>query len=87
MLGMEKGDVLGHEPMGIVVEVGGSVTKLKKGDRVVGAVCYCLRSLFLLFKAALFMLRLDESRRRKSKQANGTRAGGQANTCAFLMPI
>src|SRR5260370_34196090 len=29
MLGMEKGDVLGHEPMGIVVEVGGSVTKLK----------------------------------------------------------
>ena len=30
MMGMEKGDVLGHEPMGIVVEVGGSVTKLKR---------------------------------------------------------
>jgi threonine dehydrogenase-like Zn-dependent dehydrogenase len=32
---MEDGDVLGHEPMGIVVEVGSAVTKLKKGDRVV----------------------------------------------------
>jgi threonine dehydrogenase-like Zn-dependent dehydrogenase len=32
---MEKGDVLGHEPMGQVVEVGSAITKLKKGDRVV----------------------------------------------------
>jgi threonine dehydrogenase-like Zn-dependent dehydrogenase len=32
---MEKGDVLGHEPMGEVVEVGKEVTRLKKGDRVV----------------------------------------------------
>ena len=35
MMGMEKGDVLGHEPMGIVGEVGSSVAKLEKGDRVV----------------------------------------------------
>ena len=33
--GMEKGDVLGHEFMGIVEETGKAVTKLKKGDRVV----------------------------------------------------
>jgi threonine dehydrogenase-like Zn-dependent dehydrogenase len=32
---MKSGDVLGHEPMGIVVETGSSVTKVKKGDRVV----------------------------------------------------
>ncbi len=32
---MEKGDVLGHEPMGVVVEAGKAVTKVKKGDRVV----------------------------------------------------
>ncbi len=32
---MKSGDILGHEPMGIVVEVGSAVTKLKKDDRVV----------------------------------------------------
>ncbi|WP_298251899.1 zinc-dependent alcohol dehydrogenase [uncultured Arthrobacter sp.] len=32
---MAKGDILGHEPMGIVEEVGSAVTKLKAGDRVV----------------------------------------------------
>ncbi|MFD1029908.1 zinc-dependent alcohol dehydrogenase [Metaplanococcus flavidus] len=30
-----KGYVIGHEPMGIVEEVGSDVTKVKKGDRVV----------------------------------------------------
>ncbi len=32
---MESGDILGHEFMGIVEEVGPAVKKLKKGDRVV----------------------------------------------------
>lgn len=32
---MNPGDVLGHEPMGIVREVGGAVTNLAPGDRVV----------------------------------------------------
>jgi threonine dehydrogenase-like Zn-dependent dehydrogenase len=32
---MEQGDIMGHEPMGIVEEVGGKVTNLKPGDRVV----------------------------------------------------
>ena len=32
---MEKGDILGHEPMGIVEEVGSEVTDIKPGDRVV----------------------------------------------------
>ncbi len=51
--GMEKGDILGHEPMGVVVEVGGKVTKLKKGDRVVvpftiscGSCFFCQKTLF-----------------------------------------
>ena len=50
---MEKGDVIGHEPMGEVVEVGKSVTKLKKGDRVVvpftiscGSCWFCKKTLF-----------------------------------------
>jgi threonine dehydrogenase-like Zn-dependent dehydrogenase len=32
---MGEGDILGHEPMGIVEEVGSGVTNLAKGDRVV----------------------------------------------------
>lgn len=32
---MHKGDVIGHEPMGVVEEVGSAVTHLRKGDRVV----------------------------------------------------
>ena len=50
---MEEGDVLGHEPMGEVVEVGSAVTKLKRGDRVVvpftiscGTCYFCSKGLF-----------------------------------------
>src|SRR3954463_2111909 len=32
---MEEGDILGHEPMGIVEEVGSEVTDIEAGDRVV----------------------------------------------------
>jgi threonine dehydrogenase-like Zn-dependent dehydrogenase len=32
---MEKGDILGHEPMGIVEQVGSDVKNIKPGDRVV----------------------------------------------------
>jgi threonine dehydrogenase-like Zn-dependent dehydrogenase len=52
---MEKGDVIGHEPMGEVIEVGGKVQKLKKGDRVVvpftiscGRCFFCEKTLFSL---------------------------------------
>jgi threonine dehydrogenase-like Zn-dependent dehydrogenase len=52
---VEKGDILGHEFMGEVVEVGPSVTNLKIGDRVVvpfpiacGACGACANGLFSL---------------------------------------
>jgi len=32
---LDQGDILGHEPMGVVVEVGTAVTDLRVGDRVV----------------------------------------------------
>lgn len=50
---MKKGDILGHEFMGEVVELGSSVTNLKKGDRVVvpftiacGSCFFCKRDLW-----------------------------------------
>jgi threonine dehydrogenase-like Zn-dependent dehydrogenase len=32
---MDEGDILGHEPMGIVQEIGGEVTEIRPGQRVV----------------------------------------------------
>ncbi|MCV4860870.1 alcohol dehydrogenase catalytic domain-containing protein, partial [Escherichia coli] len=32
---MREGDILGHEPMGVVEEVGSEVRHIKPGDRVV----------------------------------------------------
>src|SRR3954451_13661917 len=50
---MEPGDILGHEPMGEVVEVGSGVSNLKVGDRVVVPFCiacgecfFCKKGLF-----------------------------------------
>lgn len=52
---MRSGDVIGHEFMGRVVEVGSEVKKVKKGDRVVvpsfivcGACWYCQQELYSL---------------------------------------
>ena len=44
---MGEGDVLGHEPMGIVEEVGSEVGDLKVGDRVVMPVPDLLRSCWM----------------------------------------
>ena len=43
---MKPGDILGHEFMGIVEEVGSGVTKIKKGDRVVVPFCIACGSCF-----------------------------------------
>jgi threonine dehydrogenase-like Zn-dependent dehydrogenase len=32
---IDEGDILGHEPMGVVEEVGSEVTHIRPGDRVV----------------------------------------------------
>jgi threonine dehydrogenase-like Zn-dependent dehydrogenase len=52
---MMAGDVLGHEPMGIVEEVGSEVRRLKRGDRVVvpftiscGTCFFCQRTEYSL---------------------------------------
>jgi threonine dehydrogenase-like Zn-dependent dehydrogenase len=53
--GMKAGDILGHEPMGEVVEVGPEVRRLRPGDRVVvpfsiacGGCYFCSRKLWSL---------------------------------------
>ena len=45
---MESGDILGHEFMGIVEEVGSEVKKLKRGDRVVIPFTIACGNCFLL---------------------------------------
>jgi threonine dehydrogenase-like Zn-dependent dehydrogenase len=52
---MEKGDILGHEFMGEVIDVGSEVDKIKRRDRVViafpiscGSCYFCQRELFSL---------------------------------------
>ena len=52
---MKEGDIIGHEPMGIVVETGSAVKKIKKGDRVVvsftiscGHCFFCDNSMYSL---------------------------------------
>src|SRR5579871_2467267 len=47
---MESGDVLGHEPMGVVEEVGRDVKNLRKGDRVVVPFCIACGSCFFCSK-------------------------------------
>lgn len=55
MATMEEGDIIGHEPMGVVTEVGSAVRKFQPGDRVVvpfviacGQCEFCRRSEFSL---------------------------------------
>src|SRR5690349_17331738 len=52
---MERGDILGHEFMGEVVEVGSAVKNLKVGDRVVVPFCISCGSCFFCQKG-LFSL-------------------------------
>lgn len=54
---MESGDVIGHETMGEVVEVGKEVTNLKIGDRVVVPFTISCGGMLFLHEGPLLRLR------------------------------
>jgi threonine dehydrogenase-like Zn-dependent dehydrogenase len=89
---MKPGDIMGHEPMGEIVEVGKGVTNLKKGDRIVvpfdiacGDCWFCQRQLYSCCdrtnrdaKAARMMMGQAPAGLYGYSHLTGAYAGGQA---------
>ena len=67
---MESGDILGHEFMGEVVEVGPEVRNLKNWRPGRGAISYFLRQLFFV-QAGLFSCVRTRIRTRGSRKKCG----------------
>jgi threonine dehydrogenase-like Zn-dependent dehydrogenase len=98
---MESGDILGHEFMGEVIEVGRGVNKLKKGDRVVvpfpiscGACLSCAEGLFSCCENSNPNASIAEKLWGHSiagvfgySHMMGGFAGGQAQYARVLMPM
>lgn len=73
---MQKGDVLGHEPMGEVVEVGSEVQKFQVGDRIVVPFTICCGTCFFC-KQALYSCCDNTNRNAKiAKEAMGHAPAG-----------
>ena len=85
---MEKGDILGHEPMGIVEEVGAEVREPEEGRSRRRPVHDLLRHLLVLPADNSVALRHDEPQRRDRPQGDGPRprACSATRTCSAVMP-
>ena len=86
---METGDILGHEPMGEVVEVGSGVTNLKKGDRVVVPFTIACGSCFFCKKTAVLAAATTRTRTPRSparRWAIRPRACSASRTCSAASP-
>lgn len=75
----EKGSVVGHEPMGIVEEVGENVTSLEEGDRVIspfsmscGECEFCRKGIHTSCKNAGFFDRGAQAEKMRIENADGT---------------
>ena len=93
---MDKGDVIGHEPMGIVEEVGSAVTNLKPGDRVVIPFTVACGHCYMCEQGLQSQCETTQVREYNSgatlfgySRLYGSLPGGQArpSTCASLTPI
>ncbi|CAF0777330.1 unnamed protein product [Adineta steineri] len=75
--GMEKGDILGHEFMGIVEDMGSEVKHLKKGDRVVTAFDIgCHKCDFCTGKQKLYSSCDNTNDSKQQEQLYGHRTAG-----------
>ena len=84
MPSMEKGDVLGHETMGEVVEVGSENKKLKVGDRVVVPFTISCGECFFCKQGLLFRLRALEPQSQDGREALGPFPGGPLRLLAYV---
>jgi threonine dehydrogenase-like Zn-dependent dehydrogenase len=76
--GMQKGDVLGHEFMGIVEEVGPEVKTIKPGDRVVTAFDIgCHTQCMYCTKHKLFSSCDNTNDSKKQEELYGHRTAGE----------
>ena len=73
---MEEGDILGHEPMGIVAEVGSKVKKFKVGDRVVVPFTIACGSCFFCEKELYSCCDITNRDREKAEKAMGHAPAG-----------
>jgi threonine dehydrogenase-like Zn-dependent dehydrogenase len=78
---MEKGDVLGHEFMGIVEDVGSEVKNIRKGDRVVTAFDIgCHKCDYCTGKQKLYSSCDNTNDSKQQEQLYGHRTAGKTTT-------
>lgn len=73
---MKKGDVIGHEPVGEVVEIGREVRKLQKGDGVVVPFCISCGSCYFCSKGLFSLCDTSNPNAELAKKAMGHSPAG-----------
>ena len=80
---MERGDILGHEFMGEVMELGRDVKNLKVGDRVVVPFPIACGSCDSCRRRALFIVRELQSERLDGRETMGPQSGRSVRLLSY----